>query len=47
LWVAETNRLDLKNEQGRVVDAYRQTEVAADLLEADLDLNSLARLWVY
>lgn len=38
MWIAERNRLDLKNEQGRVVDAYRRTEVAADLLEADLDL---------
>ncbi|WP_158521147.1 TolC family protein [Fuerstiella marisgermanici] len=38
IWLAENNRLDLKNQQGRVVDAYRRTEVAADLLEADLDL---------
>ena len=38
LALVRDHRLDLKNEQGRVVDAYRQTEVAADLLEADLDL---------
>ncbi|MCA9060980.1 MAG: TolC family protein [Planctomycetaceae bacterium] len=37
-WLALHNRLDLKNEVGQVVDAYRHTEVAADLLEADLDL---------
>ena len=38
LELAFSNRLDLKNQQGQVVDAYRRTEVAADLLEADLDL---------
>ncbi|MEZ6059716.1 MAG: TolC family protein [Planctomycetaceae bacterium] len=37
-WLARENRLDLKNIQGQVVDAYRGKEVAADLLEADLDL---------
>lgn len=38
LWLAGQNRLDLKNAQAQVVDAYRGKEVAADLLEADLDL---------
>ena len=38
LFLANENRLDLKNVQGQVVDAYRGKEVAADLLEADLDL---------
>lgn len=44
LFVAEQFRLDLRNEQARVVDAYRRTEVAADLLEADLDLALRADL---
>ncbi len=43
-WLAEQYRLDLRNELGRVVDAYRQTEVAADLLESDLDLRLNADL---
>jgi outer membrane protein TolC len=43
-WIAEMNRLDLRNELARVVDAYRRTEVAADLLEADLDLALQADL---
>lgn len=43
-WLAEQYRLDLRNEMGRVVDAYRQTEVAADLLESDLDLRLNADL---
>lgn len=37
-FLANQNRLDLRNVQGQVVDAYRRTEVAADLLEADLDV---------
>ena len=32
------NRLDLKNRQGEVVDAWRQIHVAADGLESDLDV---------
>lgn len=44
LWLAHTSRLDLKNELAGVVDAYRRTEVAADLLEADLDLALQADL---
>ncbi len=43
-WIAEQNRLDLRNELAQVVDAYRRTEVAADLLEADLDLKLQADL---
>jgi outer membrane protein TolC len=36
--VAAENRLDLMNIRGRVIDAYRRVEVAADALEGDLDL---------
>ncbi len=43
-WIAEQNRLDLRNELAQMVDAYRRTEVAADLLEADLDLRLQADL---
>lgn len=43
-WIAEQCRLDLRNELAQVVDAYRRTEVAADLLEADLDLKLQADL---
>lgn len=35
---ALTNRLDLMNRQARVVDAWRKIRVAADALEADLDV---------
>ncbi len=38
VWIALQNRLDLRNQLAQVVDAYRRTEVNADLLEADLDL---------
>ncbi len=34
------NRLDLKNRQATVVDAFREVEVAADALESDLSLNA-------
>jgi outer membrane protein TolC len=44
LWIADQNRLDLRNQLAFVVDAYRHTEVAADLLEADLDLKLQADL---
>ncbi len=44
LWIADQNRLDLRNQLATVVDAYRRTEVAADLLEADLDLKLQADL---
>ena len=43
-WLAEQFRLDLRNELGQVVDAYRHTEVAGDLLESDLDLRLNADL---
>ena len=43
-WIAEQGRLDLRNELAQVVDAYRRTEVAADMLEADLDLRLQADL---
>ncbi|MEZ6134691.1 MAG: TolC family protein [Pirellulaceae bacterium] len=33
------NRLDLKNSQAQVVDAFRKVEVAADALESDLSLQ--------
>lgn len=33
-----SNRLDLMNQQGRVVDAWRQIRVAADGLESDLEV---------
>ena len=39
LAIAELNRLDLMNARGRVVDAYRRVEVAADALEGDLNLT--------
>ncbi len=42
--LAEINRLDLMNAKAQVVDAYRRVEVAADLLESDLDLNLQADL---
>jgi outer membrane protein TolC len=35
---ALSNRLDLMNQQGKVVDQWRKAHVAADALEADLDL---------
>ena len=38
LAIAQQNRLDLMNARGRVIDAYRRVEVAADQLESDLDL---------
>jgi len=42
--IALSNRLDLKNAKGFVVDAYRQVEVAADQLESDLDVTASANL---
>jgi outer membrane protein TolC len=41
---AVENRLDLMNARGNVVDAYRAVEVAADALQADLDLRFRANL---
>jgi outer membrane protein TolC len=38
------NRLDLMNERGRVVDAWRKITVAADGLESDLDVFFSANL---
>jgi outer membrane protein TolC len=42
--VALDNRLDLMNARGTVVDAYRRVEVAADALEAELNLQMQASL---
>jgi outer membrane protein TolC len=42
--IALSNRLDLKNAKGFVVDAYRQVEVAADQLESDLSVTASANL---
>ncbi|MEM7457542.1 MAG: TolC family protein, partial [Planctomycetota bacterium] len=39
-----SNRLDLMNTRAQVTDAFRATEVAADALQSDLDLNASARL---
>lgn len=36
---AHRNRLDLMNRQAQAMDAFRRVEVAADALEADLDLR--------
>lgn len=44
LKLAYANRLDLMNQRGRVVDAYRRVEVAADTLEGVLNLRAQARL---
>jgi outer membrane protein TolC len=44
LKLAYANRLDLMNQRGRVVDAYRRAEVAADALEGVLNLRAQARL---
>ena len=41
---AMRDRLDLKNQRGVVVDTHRQVEVAADQLEADLDIQLEAEL---
>jgi outer membrane protein TolC len=38
------NRLDLMNEQGRVMDAFRRVEVSADALQSDLDVTAAAEL---
>lgn len=42
--IALSNRLDLKNAKGSVVDAYRAVEVAADRLESDLAVTTSANL---
>lgn len=42
--IALGNRLDLMNQQGRVTDAWRNVEVAADSLQAQLDLTYTADL---
>ena len=44
LAIAGQNRLDLMNARGRVIDAYRRVEVAADLLEGDLNVSLEADL---
>jgi outer membrane protein TolC len=41
---AWTHRLDLMNEQARVVDAWRQIAVTANALKSDLNLNASAIL---
>ena len=41
---AMQNRLDLRNQQAVVVDTFRQVEVAADQLEADLGIRLEAEL---
>jgi outer membrane protein TolC len=41
---ARTNRLDLMNERGRVVDAWRQIAVTANALKSDLNINLNATL---
>ncbi len=42
--VALENRLELMNERARVVDAYRQLEIAANQLKSDLDVAVSADL---
>ncbi len=44
LRMAYANRLDLMNQRGRVIDAFRRVEVAADALEGVLNLRAQARL---
>ncbi|MEX2176201.1 MAG: TolC family protein [Pirellulaceae bacterium] len=41
---AKENRLDLQNELGRVTDAWRKVTVAANALQADLDVVARANL---
>jgi outer membrane protein TolC len=41
---AKNNRLDLMNERGRVVDAWRQIEVTANAMKAGLDLKVTANV---
>jgi outer membrane protein TolC len=41
---ARDNRLDLMNERGRVVDAWRQVTVAADALRAGLNVTAKANI---
>jgi outer membrane protein TolC len=42
--IALSSRLDLMNERARVTDAFRRVEVAADALEADLDVSGSVTL---